>query len=60
MITFDKGNYWQFPQLFKLYEKTIAYMESQGLTQWKWGEYPNTKVITEDLSNGYSFLLFFF
>ncbi len=58
MITFDKGNYWQFPEIFKLYEKTIAHMESQSLTQWKWGVYPNTKIITDDLSNGYSFLLF--
>lgn len=58
MITFDKGNYWQLNLVMKLYKDVIEDMNQKGLDQWKWGDYPNAEVISEDLSNGHCYLLF--
>ncbi len=46
------------PALFELYRVTAEHLQDNGVEQWKWGEYPNEALVTEDVRQGKLYCLY--
>ncbi|MGN0778431.1 MAG: GNAT family N-acetyltransferase [Aristaeellaceae bacterium] len=45
------------PAVCAFYQRVIASMIAGGLTMWKWGEYPSEAVLTEDIRQGWLYMV---